>query len=244
MGQDGYISFLNADKAQAESYYLRDYFEKTEQQKFLEKLVYGLTPTSIIDLGCGGGGTAYHLSHLFPNAEFTLVELNPVALNLAREKLSSRLVKGRFVNESIYNLEDKYRNNDLTLCLQTISWLESPLVAVKCLLRTCREGGRVIISGLFNEHHDIDIESTVIDYSRKSGAHGLSASYRTLSLTRFKQFISPLCSRCSYIPFPMRIDIAEKPSGLGTYTVKLENGERLQISGGMLMNWGFIVIEM
>ena len=45
-----------------------------------------------------------------------------------------------------------------------------------------------------------------------------------------------------YRPFNIDIDI-KKPekAGLGTYTERLENGKRIQISGGLMLPWYFIV---
>jgi hypothetical protein len=49
---------------------------------------------------------------------------------------------------------------------------------------------------------------------------------------------------CSFTlePFEIQIDIARTGRGLGTFTLHLHDGRRLQVSAGMLMNWGILQI--
>ena len=43
-----------------------------------------------------------------------------------------------------------------------------------------------------------------------------------------------------YKPFEIDIDLAKPVNRMGTYTEKLENGHRIQISGPLLMPWYFV----
>jgi hypothetical protein len=52
-------------------------------------------------------------------------------------------------------------------------------------------------------------------------------------------------SKFEYIPFEIDIDLP-KPVGTGfdgTYTETLKNGERIQISGPILMSWYFVLAQ-
>ena len=45
-----------------------------------------------------------------------------------------------------------------------------------------------------------------------------------------------------YMPFEIDIDIPRGESmDIGTYTIKTEDGKRLQISAGLMMPWYFVV---
>ena len=45
--------------------------------------------------------------------------------------------------------------------------------------------------------------------------------------------------------FDIDIDIAQPPiDQMGTYTVKLQNSKKLQISGAVVMNWKIIRIDL
>jgi hypothetical protein len=41
----------------------------------------------------------------------------------------------------------------------------------------------------------------------------------------------------------MQIDLPKTTRGLGTYTRKLEGGQRVQISAGMLMSWRILEVR-
>ena len=62
-------------------------------------------------------------------------------------------------------------------------------------------------------------------------------------LPKIKELFNGLgYKKFDYRPFNIDIDI-KKPekAGLGTYTERLENGKRIQISGGLMLPWYFIV---
>ena len=44
-----------------------------------------------------------------------------------------------------------------------------------------------------------------------------------------------------YIPFEIDIDLPQTTKDIGTYTIKSEEGKRIQISAGLMMPWYFIV---
>ena len=46
----------------------------------------------------------------------------------------------------------------------------------------------------------------------------------------------------SYAPFEIDVDLPKPASkGMGTYTMRLENGKKLQLSGPLSMNWYFVL---
>ena len=83
---DNYIKGLQADKEKTKSYYNKSLGVKSEQQKLLEKLLKSENRVfkNIADIACGGGTLSYHLNKKFPDSNFTLVDYNPDAIEIAR----------------------------------------------------------------------------------------------------------------------------------------------------------------
>src|SRR4051812_21424361 len=83
---DDYIRALQATGEQTRAYYEKS-IVKTEQQKFLEQLLLETAGSfaTVADVACGGGTLTYHLRRLLPRADFTLCDLNPDGLRLAKE---------------------------------------------------------------------------------------------------------------------------------------------------------------
>ena len=70
--------------------------------------------------------------------------------------------------------------------------------------------------------------------------------YNVYSLPRFEKFVYDLgVKNIEVYDFNINIDIAKKDLDyMGTYTEKLEDGNRLQISGAVVMLWKIIKIEI
>lgn len=238
---DNYIKALQASKEETEKYYRRS-IVKTEQQKKLEQLLAErqLTCQTIADISCGGGTLSYHLSKLFPNAIFTLSDLNEEAIQIAKELNGDN--NFHYMNEDIYAMNaiasDQF---DLVCCWQTLSWLENPEKALTELIRITKPGGRIFASSLFNLHHDVDIYAQIKDYTRPNGELDLSYSYNTYSSYSVKKWIDGKVAQFEFHPFVPTIDIEYEGRGIGTYTIQTEQ-KRLQISAGYLMNWAILEI--
>jgi ubiquinone/menaquinone biosynthesis C-methylase UbiE len=238
-----YTDALKVDKELSKNYYLSSLHKKTEQQKFLEVLLckLGVQPQAIADIGCGGGGGSYYLAQAYPQASFTLVDENEDAIKLARE--STRHFNATCVVGNIYDLASETDAFDMVVCLQTLSWLDEPEIALRELIRICKPGGIVYASSLFNTHHDVDIYATVRDNTRPSTQEGLAVSYNTYSLSTVRKWVSGLVNDLQLHEFDMPIDLEHGGRGLGTYTATLHNGRRLQFSAGMMLNWGILEIR-
>ena len=81
------------------------------------------------------------------------------------------------------------------------------------------------------------------DYYRPQEGREYSDIYYNIhSLIRFRKYLKELgYSKFEYVPFDIDIDLPRTDSlDIGTYTVRLEDGKRIQISGGMMMPWYFI----
>jgi ubiquinone/menaquinone biosynthesis C-methylase UbiE len=238
-----YNEALGVDKEASTKYYDASLRRKTEQQKMLESLLQRLaiSPLRIADIACGGGGASFHLAGLFPRAAFTLIDINEAAIEMAREAM--RGLQAQCALGDIYDLKLESNSFDLVICWQTLSWIENPQAALCELVRICKTGGHIFASSLFNMSHDVDIYSKVEDHTRPSSALGLRYVYNTYSVASIKKWVGHLVSDVHVHEFDISIDLSPAGSGLGTYTVRLESGKRLQLSAGMLLNWGILELR-
>src|SRR5687767_12827239 len=87
-----YIAVLQKGSKKTTEYYLKSFLYKTEQQKFLEKLLASTQLpekiNTIADVACGAGSLSYYLAKLpkFKNADFHLIDYNAQAIALAKKK--------------------------------------------------------------------------------------------------------------------------------------------------------------
>lgn len=241
--RDQYHSGLSQDKDQSKEYFKKSVV-KTEQQKFLEKLLGSYdhkAKLQIADVACGGGTLTYHLRQLFTNSSFTMIDFFEGALDLAKELNGDG---SKYLKESIYEMKsignDRY---DLVCCWQTLSWLEEPKKALDELLRITKPGGSIYLSSLFNLDHDVDVYSKVYDLTRESGQQGIAYNYNTYSEKSVREWIGSKAGKVVLHRFVPGMDFAYDGRGVGTFTINTEARGRLQVSGGMLMNWAVLEIQ-
>lgn len=242
--QDKYIKGLQADKDKTIAYYNKSLATKTEQQKMLERLLDAerIPVNNIADIACGGGTLSYHLNSKFPDAKFTLVDFNEDAIEAARQNNPGQNFS--FHKDSIYELKSIQENSfDLVFCWQTLSWLDEPQKALRELVRIVKPGGKIYASSLFNLEKDVDLYTKVFDYTHESGKQGIPFSYNTYSKMSVEKWLDGSAKKFDIVPFDPEIDFEFSGRGIGTYTVRTEGGKRLQISAGMLMNWGILIIQ-
>lgn len=240
---EDYIKAYQKDSQLAEEYYLKFLAEKSEQQKFFEKIINDNKPEAknIADIACGAGTLTYHLSKLYPEAKFSLVDINESALALA-SKVLDKLQNKEIIKGSIFELNAFNQKFDIVCCWQTILALDEPRKALEQLINSCKKGGKLYISSLYNFSHDVDVFSHFIDHTRESAKEGLFMQYNTISLFTLNKWLEGKVESYTVHQFNTERDFTYDGRGIGTYTVKETNGHRLQISGGMLMNWGILEI--
>jgi ubiquinone/menaquinone biosynthesis C-methylase UbiE len=242
---DSYKLALNIDTGNTSEYFLKSLI-KNEQQKFLEQILLcldNLKSYNIADIACGGGTLSFHLSKIFTNSQFTLVDYLDYSIDIAK-KVNLGNDRMSFYVDNIYLLEKIGDSFDLTFCWQTLSWLEDPKLALEKLIGITKKGGHIYLSSLFNVNHDVDIYSKVLDLTRESGQKQIFLNYNTYSEKTIRSWIGDKVSSIEFMEFSPQIDIEYDERGLGTHTVKTGNKKRLQISGGILMNWYILKIQV
>ena len=242
---DEYKKSMKSDIDKTKEYYEKS-ITKTEQQKMLENLIaYDKVfnqAKNIADIACGGGTLSFHLAHINKIANFTLVDYMEESIEISKktnQKFSDRF---SFKQGDIYNLNYTDSCFDIVFCWQTLSWLDNPQQALRELVRVVKSGGKIYLSSLFNLQHDVDIYSKVYDHTRESGKNAIAMNYNTYSQYTINKWLDSQVKSLNIHQFSSSVPFYYDGKGVGTFTKKCHN-EFLQISAGMLMNWGILEIE-
>jgi SAM-dependent methyltransferase len=105
--------------------------------RVLGALVESLSPTSVLDAGCGEGETIARLSDRLP-PRVVGVDLSEDSVSHARR----RLPRAEISQGSVYDLKFAPRSFDLVLCLEVLEHLDQP---ARALGELCRVSGRDIV---------------------------------------------------------------------------------------------------
>jgi 2-polyprenyl-3-methyl-5-hydroxy-6-metoxy-1,4-benzoquinol methylase len=136
----------NMDAFYADPRLLEQYFDR-DRLAFYEDVSgavagLGVSPASLLDVGCGSGHLLERLRRQFPAADLLGVDFSGESVKLAR-KLHSGI---DFQVRSIFELDRLGRQFDLVLCTEVLEHLEDADVALEQLIKTCAPGGRVVIT--------------------------------------------------------------------------------------------------
>ena len=236
---DKYLNVLKLDAEETKAYLRKSLGAKTQQQLRIEEILerLRLAPQRIADVACGSGSLSFHLSSLYPQARFTLADLNDDALDIAREV--GKTFNAGVVKADAHALSLPSDHYDLVFFWHTLLCVNEPQRAFRELLRICQPGGRVFISSLFNMEHDVDLLTKAVDHTRASSREG-GLPYNSFCERTIRSWTD--CD-LAFHDCEMQIDLPQQTRGLGTYTRKLEGGRRLQISAGMIMSWRILEVR-
>jgi ubiquinone/menaquinone biosynthesis C-methylase UbiE len=219
--------------------------EKQEMDKFLETLISPILEKNnqkILDACCGIGHIDYFLSELNHSNEFLGVDQTKYLIDEAKKICNKKNV--RFEEGNIYDLPKKFEKFfDITINWKTISWIPYYDEFIKSLFKITKS--HIFLSSLFYDG-DIDFEIKVREYKKESGKDHFNLYYNVYSFPRFKEFLVSLgAKKIKSYDFEINKDLSKPPiDQMGTYTVKLENGKRMQISGAVVMMWKIIHVEL
>lgn len=202
-----------------------------------------LSKNNILDIGTGKGANVYYMQQRFPKCKYVGLDINNDFVKdgmtfFKKEKISNcKLEYG-----DLYHLDlKKYINKfDGITSYQTLSWLPEYEGALTEMIKL--NASWISLTSLFYEGLiDCKIEVQEFSNSHKKNSNRTSF-YNIYSLPRIEFFLSENGYKTfKYIPFEIDMDLPQPDHmKMQTYTKKLINGKRLQISGPILMNWYFI----
>lgn len=198
---------------------------------------------NIMDIGTGKGANLYYMQQRFPKCKYLGLDVNKDFVKegmafLEKEKvLNCTLEYG-----DLYNLDlEKHANKfEGIISYQTLSWLPEYESAINSILKL--NPNWISLSSLFYDGLvDCKIEIQEFNNSQEKESYKTSF-YNIYSLPRIKNFLAERGYKIfKYIPFDIDIDLPKpEHSQMQTYTQKLMDGRRLQMSGPLLMSWFFI----
>jgi len=217
------------------SYMIKYFSKKQEIDKFLEKIITPYIKSKklkILDACCGIGHISYYLSKISPNSQFIGIDQTPSIIREGRKFCPKNI---QLKVGDIYRLRKK--EFDISINWKTISFMPNYKKLLKTLVRATKD--HIFLSSLFYEG-DLDFEVKVKDGNK------LLSYYNVYSLPLFREYVLKLgISNMQVYDFDIGIDI-KKPRNysLGTYTLRLHNGKRLQVSGVVVMSWKIIRLDL
>ena len=197
----------------------------------------------LVDIGAGAGAATYFLAVRNHETKFigldSSEELIAIAKEMSKEFDSVNLT---FEFGDWFSLEEKWMGVDGVISLQTLSWLpemRKPMTQIFEVIKPNWIG----LSSLFYEG-DISCKVEVYEHSRSRKTY-----YNVYSLKELERLANEYGYRLvKFGRFDIGVDLPKPKSNdvMGTFTERvLEDSEsrRLQISGPLLMNWYFVLLE-
>lgn len=202
--------------------------------------------TKVCDLAAGGGANLIYMASKNPDISFEGIDLNPELVKYGNNVLKEYGVENqcKMLNGDWYHLDERLKDRyQGVVSFQTLFSLPEYENAIKCIAELNPDW--IAFSSLF---YDGDIDYTILlkDYvDVAEGKEYTTCYYNISSIPRVRKLLYNLgYTAFEYTPFNIDIDLEQTvKNGLGTYTKKLENGERIQISGGLMMPWYFILAK-
>lgn len=196
----------------------------------------GEAARTILDVGTGAGANVFWMAKAFPKCAFTGIDLSPELVGIADE-LNRGDENRRFLAMDYHDIPSLPKF-DHVLSFQFLSWIDMA-EADRCLALQFRQAERGVgATSLFCDH-GLDYEIKVHDRFCDRLVH-----YNIYSIDRLREladghgFSLKRCER-----FDIDIDLPATEKGLGSYTLPLADGKRLQCSGSMNMPWHFLYFE-
>ena len=218
--------------------------------EFMEECVGEIGEKRIIDGACGAGANVYHMLKRWPACYVTGVDINAELLDFARSKVPIQSERRcRYEQVNLFDLPNHYSSNafDLATLIQTLGcgWFgpdEYPEVLRALVQVTSRW---IFLISLFTEKR-MDVTAQIRDYVRFREDARETITYSIFCMSRFRRVCKQLgVKEVIFRDFWINIDLVGPPEGgIGTYTVKLEDGRRLQFSGAVFMPWKFVGLRL
>jgi SAM-dependent methyltransferase len=232
-------------------YHSRQYEQVYETTKALLDLVSEVTGNRsdlrILDAACGGGANCFHMLNRFAGSHVTGVDLDQDLLAFARTKLPEPM-RGRcdYVAHDLLDLPRRFPEPvaDVTTLMQTLLLFGADDYAnlIRSLVKVTR--GWIVLSSLFSDRR-MDVEMNIRDYVRFGEDSREQVRYTILDMERFRRVCAGLGVReVIFKDFEIGIDLAGPAQGLGTRTIRTEDGRRLQFSGAVNMPWKLAALRI
>lgn len=198
---------------------------------------------NILDIGTGKGANLYYMQKRFSNCQYSGIDINNDYIKEGNSFFEEENISNcKLEYGDLYNLDsEKYANRfDGIVSYQTLSFLPEYENALTEIIKL--NPGWISLTSLFYKGL-IDAKIEINSFSNPQEKNSFrSIFYNVYSLPRIENFFREKGYKIfKYCPFEIDIDLPEPDhSYMQSYTKKLSDGKRIQISGPLLMNWFFI----
>jgi SAM-dependent methyltransferase len=232
-------------------YHARQYetvYRSTERMmEFIER-VLGTAPSgTLLDAACGGGANVHHFGGRWPGLRLTGVDHNSDLVAFAGERTRENGRTAGFVEGDLFQMQDRFGDKqfDQVTFLQTLFLFgrrEYPLI-LEQLTRLTK--GWLFLSTLIADHN-MEVEAKIYDQNRFGADSDEFITYVVADSGRFARICTELGAKEIITEdFEIDIDLTPPPNGgIGTFTRKTANGQRMQFSGAFPMPWKFVAVRM
>lgn len=208
---------------------------------WLEELGFMGKGNWILDMACGAGANTIYMANRFRNDWFVGVDYNEEYIDYGNSQIKKRVKYNncKLIEGDWFDLNIDWKPDGI-IGFQALSWFpeyEKPLKALAAL-----NPGWIAVSSLFYEG-DIDYSIKLKNYYRAAENSYEEMYYNIYSLPRVQKcFKEQGYNNFKFIKFEIDIDLPRPDTmDIGTYTINTEDGKRIQISGGLMMPWYFVV---
>ncbi len=211
---------------------------------FIKSLI-GPTQGEALDVGCGAGANIFHLAQILPGFHWSGVEIaGEVLFPIGRPFFLSKGLEVDLKVGDFYKLEDYFggKKFDLVLSIHTLLSHSTYDAHLDQLLSLTK--GWLFVSSLFTDFN-VDVNIEVTDYTWPEDCPN-PGNYNVYSLSRFRKACEAKgCKQFVSRDFVIDIDLPPPENrGLGTYTRKLEGGQRLTFTGPIFLPWKVVGVRM
>jgi len=221
--------------------------QKQELDIFLEKIISPFIQNKklkILDACCGIGHICFNLTKITPNSIFIGIDQKNYLIKRAKE-LCKDFSNISFYVDDIYRISKNYpKHFDISISWKILINLPHYKEMIKTLFSMTKK--HIFLCSPFYDG-DIDFETKVRMYNTEQGKDEGFLYWNVYSLPRFKEFVYNLGAKnIEVYDFELDVDVPKNldTDKMGSYTVKLENGQRLTISGAIIMSWKIIRIDL
>lgn len=208
-----------------------------------ERLMSAESELRILDLCSGAGANICYMSKRYPTSSFLGVDINPDNVERGNAFSQSKgLDNCRLEVGDVYNLDPKYVSGfDGVVSFQSLMVLpefERPLRAMGKLAPEWIAASSLFYDGPVSCTIDTTEYDVGLEANRSSfyNVYSLPVVRKHMEANGYHDF--------RFTPFEIDVDLPKPTHGLmSTFTEKLEDGRRLQLSGPLLMPWYFIAAK-
>jgi SAM-dependent methyltransferase len=200
--------------------------------------------TSVLDAACGIGHLLPVVRELAPRARYVGVDLGAELIE-AGQRLFADDDAATLVAGDAARLDEVLGGEtfDVAISWKALMVAEDFVPMLESIMGVTRR--HVFVASLFYEG-DIDYQVRVRQNVLARQGFGGEIFYNTYSLPRFTAEVQRLGGTVGHAePFAIGIDLPRAdPDRMGTFTERLQDGRRLQISGGLLMPWWIVRVDL